>query len=155
MAKLVRWLGAFRHSADSLIQAVEFELSHRREVACEPLRCGRTALKAGIGLVVDPRASRFVHGWLTDAWTEIQDDGVTLRPASHPRDRAGRPYRDWDRFAAAVANKPRNASHAEAVIDYPQFTAVAVRAGVSRATVAMAQVLADRLDLPLETVEIV
>lgn len=149
MAKVVRWLGAFG-KGKTLHEAVAFELRHEREVAAEPLFRGATHLHAGIGLVIDPGKSRFVAGWCTDAWTEVQADG-TLRAAYAPRERQGRKYRCWDRFSAAF-HAAHRCWHGEVVFDFPCYVAVAVRVGVSSGTIATATALAHDLRLPLEVI---
>ena len=148
--KFVRWLGAFRASA-SLSEAASWELSQvDRQVAVEPLHRGRSLIgHSKIGLVVDHESSLFVRAWLSDAWTEINAEGI-LYPKYSPRQRQGKAYRDLNRFSAAWSAVKKPNHWAESVFDSPIYSAVVVKSSATAHGRARAVRLADRLGLPLK-----
>ena len=149
--KFIRWLGAFGKSS-SLAEAASWERSQvERQVAVEPLWRGRSfILHAKIGLEVDWRQSRFVSGWLCDAWTETADDG-TLRSNADKRGKLVR-YRDRDRFLAIWSRQKLGGfyGHAEAAFEEAHYSSVVVKKSASARGKRRAQRLAEQLGLPLK-----
>ncbi len=147
--KFVRWLGAFGTGA-SLTEAAEWELSQTdRQVAVEPLHRGRSLIDhVKIGLEVDHELSRFHAGWLRDAWTEVQANGL-LKPKYLPRYRQGKKFRDLNRFLAAWSAVKNPTGWGEVIFDSPIYTAVVVKSTATERGVRRASRIAARLNLPL------
>lgn len=152
--RYVRWLGAFRRSDSAVAEGARWELTQRtREIACEPLWRGQSLLLAevdhvAVGLVIDPRASRFVAGFLTDCHSSPSPNTGRLHT------RKQRPIWDQDRFAAAW-DKSRPGRHGEVFFDLPVFSAVALALGSGRRAAQQAKDLAASLGLPVVTVRAV
>lgn len=159
----VRWLGAFRKEGTLLESALwEIQQNHR-QVAAEPLAMGRSAIKhALIGLRVAHPETTFSRGWLWDAWTVVWDgpeaptEGL-LRPLYPCHERAGKPLKDWHRYAKAMSNKVKGRLadgkehrwHGEAVFNCPLYDAVVLKNGAPKRVRKMAEELAKQLKMPL------
>jgi len=155
--KFVRWLGAFGRG-NSLIDAGHWEIAQLdRQVAAEPLWRGKSLVRhAMIGLAIDHSASLFRSGWLYDAWTVIDKDGVLVSrpPAGTAKDARKdlRRFRDMDRFLACWARMRSPSHHAEAAFASPDYTAVVVKSCASDRAKQRAATLAKALNLPIKVI---
>ena len=159
MANLtIRWLGAFGRNRNGLSEAVKAEIGGiGRQVAAEPIFFGESRLSSGssralIGLRIDMDRSVFVAGWLGDAWTEKQQDGVLRAARAKMED--GRRFTNADRLWAAAKRLNRNGitgytRHGEVVIDYPKYDAIVCVSGAEKAVKEKAAELAKEYGLPL------
>jgi len=94
----------------------------------------------------------FVAGWLGDAWTKKQQDGV-LRPARIKME-DGRRFTTADRLWATAKRLNRNGvtgytRHGEVQIDYPKYDAVVCVSGAEKSVKEKAAALAAEFGLPL------
>jgi hypothetical protein len=93
---LIRWMGAFNGSGQSLPEALAWELTQTsREVsAC------LIPIHARVGIQLRERS--FVRGWIQDAWTlaggPIKDGVLRLTPSRAKKTL----YRSWDRYKKGV-----------------------------------------------------
>ena len=147
--RFVRWLGAFRKGANSVGDALAWELSQtEREVAAEPLRHGKSRIdRAKIGLEVDENRSVFRYGLLVDGWTEPAKDGSgRLLPSGEKR------IKDKDIYLSRFY-RSKGAStvwHGEAVFASPKYSALVCKKDLQ--TREKAVELADTYSLPLKII---
>ena len=150
--KFVRWLGAFGGSS-SLYDAGLFEISNKkRQVAVEPLVRGRSLIRhARIDLAVDHEKSQFVHGFVHDAWTNVDSYVGILINTREKR------IKSLDRLLAVISKKKLTGHHGEAVFDLPVFCGVVFDASNTpkkhkKRVRQMAADLANNLDLDLVSI---
>jgi hypothetical protein len=150
--KFVRWLGAFGQGT-SLSDAATWELGQtERQVAAEPLWRGQSLIgHVKIGLVIDEDRSVFASGWLHDAWTVPDDQGILRHGVSHRGQRYKR-FKDMDRFLVAWKKRAPD-HHGEAAFDATIYKAVVVKSTASEHGVGRAKRLAAELRLPLLVLE--
>ena len=149
--RYVRWLGAYRKGAASVEEAARWETTQQeREVAVEPLQRGWSAVldensRVEIGLEVCVETSRFVAGFYTDCWSEVQQSTGRLVCYRKPDER-----REWA-FAKKLAKVKNGVDHhhAEAWFAEPRYKAVVVYGGATKQVRRRASQLAKQLGLPL------
>ena len=155
--KFVRWLGAFGRG-NSLLEAGNWEVAQiDRQVAAEPLWRGKSLIgHATIGLEIDHDASIFRSGWLSDAWTVINEDGVLVSnpPNGWAKDSRKdlRRFKDMDRFLATWSRIRSPTHHAEAAFASPVYVAVVVKSRASDRGKQRAATLAAALNLPIKVI---
>jgi len=149
--KFVRWLGAFG-SGSSLTEAATWETKQvERQVAAEPLHRGKSYIShAKIGLAIANPESTFARGWLYDAWTVIDGDGILK--AKRRGYGKQRPYRDMNRFLSAYSRCVHTGHHAEAAFNAPLYDAVVVKLTASERGKRRAHRLAQQMGLPLQMI---
>ena len=144
--KFVRWLGAFG-AGNSLHEAAAWETRQcERQVAAEPLVRGKSLLShAKIGLGIAHPEATFARGWLEDAWTEPDKNGI-LKASRERRHE----FKDMNRFLAALSKRSRNNKHhAEAAFNCPAYDCVVVKHDATPRGMRRAKRLAKTLNLPL------
>ena len=155
--KFVRWLGAFGKGS-SLLDAGKWEIAQTdRQVAVEPLWRGTSLVRhAMIGLEIDHNASIFRSGWLSDAWTAVNEDGVLTSspPNGWAKDSRKdlRRFKDMDRFLATWSRIRSPNHHAEAAFASPIYVSVVVKSCASDRGKQRAAKLAETLKLPLKVI---
>lgn len=137
--KAIRWIGAgtcefcdqdSTPSDPTPLQSAMWERNPTRQVSAEVAPKLSMTFGKGIGLLVD-KTSKLIRVYAIDAWTQIMEDGYTIRSMGEDFDPEDECYREfgteWEDCHRLYHSIEDRDEWCEAILDQPQYTHIVLK----------------------------